>query len=243
MSRFQYRIARTFFVILCLFSVAACAGTAEEGFISMFNGKDLTEWDGKPGWWWVEDGAITSQTTADKSLTTPNYLIWKGGEPGDFDMRFDFRIVGGNSGVQIRSKLLPDWDTNGYQADIEDGTQWVGCLFEHTRIALGLRGEKVVIDRDGTRHTTKTANSNELLKKIRKHEWNEYRILAQGSDIRIEINGTTFTEVTDRQEGLAAASGVIGLQVHPGPPMKIQFRNLRIKIMDGEDSQKKTGTK
>lgn len=217
--------------------LGANAAEPEQGFISMFNGKDLSGWDGKPGWWSVEDGAITSQTTPEKTLTQPNYLIWKGGEPGNFDMRFEFRIIGGNSGVQIRSKLLPDWDTNGYQADIEDGTQWVGCLFEHTRVALGLRGEKVVIDEDGTRHVTKVADPAELLKHIRRQEWNDYRILADGSDILLQINGATFTEVSDYQKDMAASSGVIGLQIHPGPPMKVQFRNLRIRMLKSEDEK------
>lgn len=208
----------------------------EEGFVSMFNGKDLSGWEGKPGWWTVEDGAITSQSTPEKPCPSAHYLMWRGGKPADFEMRFEYRIEGGNSGVQFRSRELPDWDTNGYQADIEDGEQWSGCLFEHTRVGLGMRGERVIIDKDGTKHITPLGDPKELMSHIRKQDWNEYQITAIGSELTLAINGKVMTHVTDNQEGLAAREGVIALQMHPGPPMKIQFRNLRIRIFDSAAS-------
>ena len=207
----------------------------------MFNGKDLSGWDGMPGWWVVENGAITSQSTPEKPCPSAHYLIWRGGRPGDFEMRFEYRIVGGNSGVQIRSRELPNWDTNGYQADIEDGEEWTGCLFEHNRVGLGMRGEKVVISQDGTKKTSSLGDPKELMSHVRKNDWNEYRIVAKGSDIQLSINGVVMTEVTDNQEGAAARAGIIGLQMHPGPPMKIQFRNPRIKVYDSPQSNVESG--
>jgi N-sulfoglucosamine sulfohydrolase len=216
-------------VLLALAGVVAAGEHGEEGFVSIFNGKDLTGWDGKPGWWRVEDGAITAETTPEKPCKKCNYLIWRGGQPSDFELRLEYRLTGGNSGIQFRSREIPDWDTRGYQADMEAGDQWSGCLFEHERGGVAMRGTKVVIDPDGTRHVTETANPAELQKQIKKDDWNEYRLVARGNQITLTINGLVMAQAVDRQEGRAARSGIIGLQVHPGPPMKVQFRNLRIK--------------
>lgn len=208
------------------------AATDAEGFVLMFNGRDLSGWEGKAGWWHVEDGAITSQSTPEKPCESAHYLMWRGGEPGDFDLRLEYRLVGGNSGVQFRSRELPNWDTSGYQADMEDGGQWSGCLFEHTRGGVAMRGEQVVIAADGAREVSWLGDSAELLKQVRKQDWNSYRILAVGPELTLEINGVVMARATDRQEGLAARRGVIALQMHPGPPMKVQFRNLRIKLLE-----------
>jgi len=219
-------------VLLALVGMATAEENTEEGFVSIFNGKDLTGWDGKPGWGRVDDGAITSDATPDKPCTKCNYLLWRGGEPSDFELRLEYRLTGGNSGIQFRSREIPDWDTRGYQADMEAGDQWSGCLFEHARGGVAMRGTKVVIDPDGTRHVTEVANPAELQKKIKKDDWNEYRIIAKGNEITLVINGVVMAQAVDRQEGKAARRGIIGLQVHPGPPMKVQFRNVRIKEFD-----------
>ena len=91
-------------VIAVLACTVASAAEKEDGFTPMCNGKDLTGWEGKPGGWWIEDGAVTSQSTAEKPCKKHHYLMWRGGTPGDFEMRFSYRITGGNSGVQIRSR-------------------------------------------------------------------------------------------------------------------------------------------
>jgi hypothetical protein len=202
----------------------------EPGWTSMFNGKDLTGWEGKPGWWYVEDGAITSQSTLEKPVKSAHYLMWRGGKPGDFEMVCEYRLVGGNSGIQFRSRELPNWDTYGYQADIEDGEQWTGCLFEHKRGGVAMRGEKVLIDAQGKKQITSIGDPKELLKKAKKDGWNTYRIRAKGNEITLEINGTVMAQVVDNQPG-PEREGVIALQMHPGPPMKVQFRNLKIKSL------------
>ena len=124
-------------VFLALGSIAQAAD--EEGFKSMFNGKDLTGWEGKPGGWWVEDGAITSESTKENPCVKHHYLYWQGGEPADFVLRLKYKLVGGNSGIQFRSQRRPNFDTWGYQADMEAGPQWTGCLFQHTRGGTGLQ--------------------------------------------------------------------------------------------------------
>jgi hypothetical protein len=224
-------------LLFVLFSVltsspSSLAAGESDGFIPMFNGMNLDGWEGRPGWWSVEDGAITSESTPEKPCETAHYLMWRGDRPSDFDLRLEFRLVGGNSGIQFRSRELPDYDTSGYQADIEDGVQWTGCLFEHTRGGVAMRGEKVRIAHDGTKTVTPLGDPEQLLKQVRRHDWNTYRILARGSEITLEINGVIMAQVTDLQEGIAAKDGVIALQMHPGPPMKIQFRNLRIKLLN-----------
>ena len=224
-------------VLIAGAALAAAAGPSEEGFVSMFNGKDLAGWEGKAGWWRVEEGAITSQSTREKPCTKCNYLMWRGGKPGDFELRLSYKLVDGNSGVQFRSRELPDWDTFGYQADMEAGDQWTGCLFEHERGGIAMRGQSVVIDAGGRKQITSIGDSKELLEQVRKKAkandgWSDYTVIARGSQITLIINGVVTAKVVDNQEGKAARSGVIALQMHPGPPMKVQFKNLRIKCFD-----------
>ena len=219
-------------VLLIAGTGTAAGADLEEGFVSMFNGKDLTGWQGKPGGWTVEDGAITGQSTKEKPCRKHHYLMWRGGTPGDFEMRFTYRIVGGNSGVQIRSREIPNFDTRGYQADLEAGPMWSGALFEHARGGIAMRGTKVLIDPDGTKHVTRVANSDELQKQIKANDWNQYEIVARGSRITLKINGVVMSQADDRDKSKAAKSGIIALQMHPGPPMKVQFKNLRIKVLD-----------
>lgn len=204
----------------------------EEGFVSMFNGKDLTGWEGKPGWWHVEDGAITSESTKDKPCTACNYLMWRTAQPADFELRCEYRLVGGNSGIQFRSRELPNWDTYGYQADMEAGEQWTGCLFHHKHGGVAMRGQKVTFPPEGKKQIEPLADAKELMRSVKKDQWNTYRILARGDEIILEINGRIMTQVRGVPADGASRGGVIALQMHPGPPMKVQFRNLRIKILD-----------
>ena len=227
------RVAGAIFALATV-SHTVLAADGEKGFKPMFNGKDLSQWDGKPGWWCVEDGTITVQSTPQKPCDKCNYLIWRGGKPGDFELRAEYRLIGGNSGIQFRSLALPDWDTSGYQADMEAGDQWTGCLFEHVRGGVAMRGENVVIDEQGKKTIVPLGDPKELLKHVKKNDWNKYRVIAKGNHIILEINGVVMTQVRDNEKGKAAKDGIIALQMHPGPPMKAQFRNLRIRIDDAK---------
>ena len=202
----------------------------EEGFVPMFNGKDLTGWEGKPGGWWVEDGAITSESTPEKPCVKHHYLYWRGGKPADFVMRFKYKLVGGNSGVQFRSQERPEFDTWGYQADMEAGTEWTGCLFQHDRGGVVMRGKQAIITEDGARQETEFEQSSKLQSAVKQDDWNDYEIIAQGSRVVLSINGNRMCEVDDRDAKWACKSGIIALQMHPGPPMKVQFKDLRIKV-------------
>jgi hypothetical protein len=210
----------------------SAAVDSEEGFVPMFNGRDLAQWEGESGWWRVEDGAITAESTSDTPCVRHTYLIWKGGEPSDFELRMEFRLIGGNSGVQIRSRRVLPWDVNGYQADMDASGEWTGALFEHARGGIALRGQHVEIDEDGRRQVTDIGEPAKLLEKYKREAWNTYHISAKGNHIALELNGQLMAEAYDRQRDQAARQGIIALQMHPGPPMKVQFRKLRIRVDD-----------
>ena len=205
-------------------------GTTEAGFTPIFNGKDLSGWDSKPGWWTVEEGALTAESTQAKPCQECNYLIWRGGQPADFELIADFKLSGaGNSGIQLRSEALPNWDTSGYQADMTGDGSLVGFVYEHTRGLIAGRGERVTIGPDGKRDVQKLGDPAELGKFYKKEAWNTYRVICRGPEITLFINGTLMCQFTDNDPKQAAAKGIIALQMHPGPFMKIQFKDIRLK--------------
>jgi len=214
---------------------------AEEGFTSMFNGKDLAGWEGSPDLWSVQDGAITGQTTKEHPARENTFLIWKDGEPGDFEMHCSFRIVANNdvgfanSGVQFRSKVVKPsyWVVAGYQADMEAGPDYTGGLYEEkARGILASRGQKILIHADGSKEVTGSLGSAaDLEKEIHKGDWNDYVIIAKGNHLQQFINGKEMIDVVDEQTSAAATTGVIALQLHAGPSMTVQFKDLRIKVL------------
>jgi hypothetical protein len=256
--RVCHRLLGALLLLTTALALSSPAAEIERGFTPMFNGKDLTGWEGLPGAWRVVDDAITAESTPENPCKRAHYLMWRGGKPADFELRADFRLQGpgGNSGIQFRSRELPNWDTSGYQADIENGDQWTGCLFEHTRGGVAMRGEKVIIARDGKKSVSpiaaparvqalmggngpqggKLSLSAALLRQVKQGEWNSYTIIARGPEITLKINDIVMCQATDQQAGLTAKDGVIALQMHPGPPMKVQFKNLRIKLFGPKPS-------
>lgn len=227
---------------IAIFSQAinARGGEAEKGFQSLFNGKDLTGWDGNPKLWSVKDGAITGQTTPENPTKGNTFLIWTNGTVADFELRFSYKITPNNdkgfanSGVQYRSKIFDpaNWVVGGYQADMEAGATYSGILYEErmTRGIMAARGEKVVWDKDCKKQVTGTVGkSEEIQAAIKKDGWNDYVIIAQGNHLQHFINGHLTVDVTDECEAKAAKSGVLALQLHAGDPMTVQFRDLRLK--------------
>jgi hypothetical protein len=219
-------------ILAMIFPVAARA--QEAGVKSLFNGKDLAEWKGDMKRWSVEDGAITGRTTPETLLKYNTFLVWKGGEPADFELRLKYKIVGGNSGVQYRSKLIdPEkFIVSGYQADIDSKQQYTGMNYEErARAFLAQRGEKVEIADDGKKNITKIGDRAELQKKVKNEDWNDYTIVAKGNHLTHIINGVVMSEVIDNQKDKAAKSGVIALQLHQGPPMTVQFKDIQLKLL------------
>ncbi|RYD84537.1 MAG: DUF1080 domain-containing protein [Verrucomicrobiaceae bacterium] len=208
-----------------------------DGVRQLFNGKNLDGWNGLPSFWSVKDGAITGQTTAENPTKGNTFLVWQGGQPGDFELHFKYKLDGGNSGVQYRSKVLdrPKFIVGGYQADFEAGKTYSGILYEEQgRGILAQRGQKVVVKDSEDPKKPKIeiagqlAASEELQSVIKQNDWNEYVIIAKGNHLQHFINGKQFVDVVD-ETGVGAKKGVIALQVHAGPPMKVQFKDMTLK--------------
>ena len=213
---------------------ALCASVSAEDK-NLFNGKDLTGWKGLD-FWSVEDGVITGRTTKEKPTKGNTFLVWEG-EVADFELTFQYKIVGGNSGVQYRSKLVDAkaFVVSGYQADFEAGKTYSGILYEEKgRGILAQRGQKTVI-KDGEKPgkakvevTGEVGKSAEIQAKIKAEDWNEYRIVAQGGHLQHFINGVQTVDVTD-ETAVGAKQGLLALQLHAGPPMVVQFKDLVLK--------------
>lgn len=236
--------------LLAAVCVAVASAQTEPGFESLFNGKDLTGWEGLPQFWSVKDGAITGQTTKENPARGNTFLVWKGGEVGDFELRLSYKLVANNdknfanSGIQYRSKLAePNYFVvGGYQADMEAGKAFSGILYEERgRGILAQRGQKVVIrpdPADSNRPKIEVigtlGDSAEIQSRIKANDWNEYRIVAQGNHLQHFINGLPTVDVTDEQASKAARVGILALQLHAGDPMTVQFKNIRLKSLSGQ---------
>jgi hypothetical protein len=222
-----------------LLALARCAAAAEPEFVSLFDGKTLDGWSCPAMQYWsVEDGAITARNT--EPIKECYYLVWQGGRPADFELKAKFRIQGpkeANSGIQFRSKVRPDGFVEGYQADITREPKYCGALYDETpkRGLLAEKGQRVVVDEEGRRRVEQFADAAELWKKIDLDGWNEYHLIARGQTVSAKINGHPMWEVTDRERGRRAdAPGVIALQLHVGPPMQVQFKDIRLKMLTVE---------
>ena len=207
----------------------------ETGFQSIFDGTDLKGWDGDPKFWRVEDGAIVGQTTTEKQPAQNTFCIWRGGTPGDFDLKLQFRLTGFNSGIQYRSIELPDikWAMKGYQADMDGEQRFTGQIYEERgRGFLALRGEYTYIGPNGKPGVVgSVGDSNELKNLIKGDGWNDLEILARGNALTQLINGRVMSMLIDDDPAGRKMSGLIGIQVHKGPPMKIEVKNIRIKTL------------
>ncbi|MBM4076073.1 MAG: DUF1080 domain-containing protein, partial [Planctomycetes bacterium] len=214
------------------FSQAVQVSAADEGWVSIFDGKSLDQWDGNPDFWRVEEGTITGQTTTEKPTKGNTFIVWRGGETADFELSLEYKIIGGNSGIQYRSFEVPDskWVVGGYQADFEAGDKYSGINYgERFRGILALRGEKTVIGDDHKpKVVEKIGDSDEIQAKIKKEDWNTYNVSAKGFTFEHRINGVLTSIVTDEDKKQRRNKGILALQLHAGPPMKVQFRNIKI---------------
>lgn len=209
---------RTAVLVLALGAVALAAAVAadnadkkEEGFVGLFNGKDLTGWEGDAKLWIVEDGMLVGRSPGiayNDFLTTQKTYT-------DFVLRLQVRLVDnkGNSGVQFRSKRVPDsHEVSGYQADIADG--WWGKLYDESRRNRVLAEPK----------------PEDLKKALKPGDWNEYEVRAVGPRVVLSINGVQMVDYTEQDKDIAR-TGIIATQIHGGGPMEVRFKNIRIKEM------------
>jgi len=224
---------------LAVMSISLTAKAQDDGFTSIFDGKSLEKWDGNPDFWSVEDGAITGTTTKEKPTKGNTFIVWRGGDVADFELKLDYKIVGGNSGIQYRSFEVPNekWVIGGFQGDFEAGETYSGILYgERYRGILCNRGQKTVLKKEDGKFKVEVVgsvgDSKEIQSKIKKEDWNSYHIIAKGFHFQHFINGVATADCTDEDDA-KRPSGVLALQLHAGPPMKVQFKNIRIKKLEG----------
>ena len=207
-------------LILAALALPAVAGSDPLDFQPLFDGKSLEHWDGNPDFWSVQDGVITGQTTAEKPTKRNTFLVWKGGELDDFELKVDFKIESGNSGIQIRSFPLEgaadQWRIGGYQADFDFSQKFAGLIYgEKYRGILAKRGEKATIGDNGKPVVTgATGDPAELVKAIKTGGWNTFHVVAKGNHIKQSINGVLMAELFDQRREVVDAASLPSQVVH-----------------------------
>jgi len=204
-------------------------------FEPIFDGRTLAGWKCVDMTFWsVEDGAITGTISQQHAPTTNQYLVWQGDELHDFELKLRFRLTGSdtpvtNGGFQFRSQLLPDHDVAGYQVDNNFGQPWKVRLYdEHGRHTLAFQGKRTEINASG-RMTTTDLPKDPAAGAFRLDDWHEYHLICQGSHLLLKVNGHTVAEVFDNDPKQQDFSGILALQLHTGPTMKAQFKDIRLK--------------
>ncbi|WP_149277039.1 3-keto-disaccharide hydrolase [Pareuzebyella sediminis] len=224
----------------------------DDGFVSIFDGKTLDGWEGDPVYWSVQNGNLTGEVTPETLLKSNTFIVWQGGQPDDFELKMQFRIAeAGNSGINYRSEKI---DTiphalRGYQADIDGKIRYTGQNYEEKkRTTLAYRGEKVIIntqpnpDEPGSLRANVAKNcwqsrevvaslgeSDSLKTKIKSEDWNDIHLIIKGNRLQHYVNGILMSDVTDNDTVNRKMSGYLGVQVHVGPPMKVEYRDIKLK--------------
>jgi hypothetical protein len=215
--------------LILLFQASAGA----QSFTPIFDGKTLNGWDGDPAYWRAENGVIVGETKAGAIPKQNTFLIWRGSSPADFELQAEYRLTGGNSGIQYRSSELPEirWAMKGYQADIDAEEQYTGQIYEERgRGFLALRGQSASVA-GGAKPVVlgSLGNAEDLKSAIHARGWNEYRILARGNSLMQILNGRVMSTLIDDDAANRKMDGLIGIQLHTGEPMKIEVRNIRLR--------------
>lgn len=221
-------------------------------FIQIFDGRSLEGWHGDPAYWSVVNGVLTGSVTPETPLKTNTFLVWKDGEPNDFELKLNFRITeSGNSGINYRSEIIDSipYALRGYQADIDGKIRYTGQNYEERkRATLAYRGEKVIIssqenaDAPGSLQANvqnncwqsreivaKLGDSDDLKSKIKFEDWNELHLIVKGIHMQHFVNGILMSDISDQDTVNQKMQGKLGMQVHVGPPMKVEYKDIRLK--------------
>lgn len=223
-----------------------------DGFVQIFDGKTLKGWEGDSVYWRVENGNLVGEITPSTLLKTNSFIVWQGGQPGDFELKGEFNITKtGNSGINYRSEKLADvpFALRGYQADIDGQNRYTGQNYEERgRTTLAYRGQITSINPQTGPSTPESVrakvqknawtelkvtgslgNTDSLKTKIKTEDWNEIHLIVKGNRLQHYVNGILMSDVIDNDAVNGKSKGLLGVQVHVGPPMKVQYRNLRLK--------------
>lgn len=231
---------------------AANTETKNDGFVSIFNGKNLDNWKGDPTYWSVENGNLTGTVTPETLLNNNTFIIWQGGEPSNFELKLEFRITeDGNSGINYRSEPVDTipYALRGYQADIDGKNRYTGQNYEERkRTTLAYRGEKVDINSQDNpaavgslqanivqncwqkRGSVQSlGNKDPLIVLTKNSDWNMAHLIIKENRLQHYVNGILISDVTDNDTIHRSMTGKLGVQVHVGPPMKVEYRNIELK--------------
>jgi 3-keto-disaccharide hydrolase len=210
------------------------ASDVDSGFELIFDGKTLDGWQGDPKYWRVENGCLVGEVTPETILKQNSFIIWRSGRTRDFELKVEYRVSArGNSGINYRSVEVPGqpWALRGYQADIDGEDQWSGQNYEERgRTFLAMRGEMVRLE-EGKKPllTASLGDKKELQAFVKKEDWNEYHLIVRGNVMVHILNDHVMSLVIDDDVKNRRFDGLLGVQVHVGPPMKIEYRNFRLK--------------
>jgi hypothetical protein len=197
-------------MLLAILLFAASPLSAGE-FRPLFDGESLAGWHGDSELWSVEHGVIVG-TTNHKPIKENTFLI-SDAKYGDFTLRLKFKLRNGNSGVQFRAEELPGFVVRGYQADIADN-QFMGILYDE-------KGRGILVEVD----------PEQVRPHLKPNDWNEYQITVDGPHITQELNG--FKTVSyEEKSPRAPTEGIIALQLHVGPEMRVEFKDIELKTAD-----------
>jgi len=210
----------------------------EPGFQPIFDGRTLNGWEGDTKYWRVENGVLVGEITPETVIKSNTFVVWTAGRPKDFELKLDYRITaGGNSGINYRSARVPDPVTpankfamRGYQFDIDGGRRYVGNNYEEKgRLFVGVRGQVTRIV--GTRPPVvlSTFGDDAALASVATDDWNAVHLVVRGNTLMHFLNGRLMSVTIDDDAANRPADGSIGMQVHVGPPMKVEYRNVRLK--------------
>jgi hypothetical protein len=231
-------------------SAKNAGNNSEDGFVRIFDGSTLNNWLGDSTYWHVEDSCLVGVVTPATLLKRNTFIIWQGRMPENFDIRVDYKIsAGGNSGINYRSDKIEGfpYSLRGYQADLDGANKYTGSNYEERkRTTLASQGEKTLLPPIAVSHDSLQAHiaNNQWMPKIvtgtlgdpavlkaaiKIDDWNAYRVVVQGNRMQHYINGVLMSDVTDNDTVNRRFSGFLGVQVHVGPPMRIAYRNFRMK--------------
>lgn len=222
--------ASAFFLALVL----CCVPARAEETIDLFNGKDLTGWDGDPALWKVVDGIITGTCTGPGTPKHNDFLIWREGTLKDFELTVTMRVVGdNNSGIQYRSRPLPEvgpWAIAGYQCDVHPAIEHTGMTYEEKgRGIFGLNGKNVILGPDGQRWLV----GEQEPVKVDVSQWQTYTVIAKGNVMEHRINGRLASKFIDCDEKGRALDGLLAFQLHNGNANTVEIREVKLKSLEG----------
>lgn len=210
----------------------------EPGFESIFDGQSLKGWEGDPTYWRVADNSMIGEITPATVIKSNTFIIWRGGTPADFELKVEYRITtAGNSGINYRSVVVPDTVTpsnrfamRGYQCDIDGQNRYTGNNYEEKgRLFLAVRGQVTRVTGERKPIIVGTVGEEKDLVASLKTDWNSVHLIVRGNMLMHHINGRLMSLVIDDDSAGRARQGLLGVQVHVGPPMKVEYRNWRLK--------------